>query len=128
MPLPGGLLIRPDHVPAPAKPEQADDDEQTDAEATRGSGGGTRSSGESRPAREDDGAAPTRFYAQFQLDRVRGAQQLSDILESVAAHLGTDVELDLELRAANTDGYSDHARRTVSENAQHLNAKAAEFE
>ena len=130
VPLPGGLLIHPDQVPEPARPEETADDEQTDsdADATRRSSAGTRASGEGRPTGGDDAVAPTRFYAQFQLDSVRGIQQLSDILESIAAHLGTDVELDLELRAANADGYSDHARRTVSENAQHLNAKAAEFE
>ncbi|WP_420624105.1 hypothetical protein [Candidatus Poriferisodalis sp.] len=72
--------------------------------------------------------APAQFYAHFQLDPVRGIKQLSDILNHVAAHLGQNLELALEIRAENADGYDDSTRRTVSENAQNLNAQAAEFE
>ena len=71
---------------------------------------------------------PAQFYAHFQLDPVRGIKQLGDILDHIAAHLGPNLELALEVRAENADGYNDATRRTVSENAQNLNAQAAEFE
>ncbi len=79
-------------------------------------------------AHENRPASPTQFYAHFQLDSVRGIKQLGDILDHIAAHLGPNLELALEVRAENADGYNDATCRTVSENAQNLNAQAAEFE
>ncbi len=126
----GGLLIHPDFAPEPARPAEPGEDEPTDP------GGVAPPSGRKTPGGGaedpdpggDDRPSPTQFYAQFHLDSLRGIQQLSDILEYIAAHLGSGVELELELRANNDDGYDDSTRRTVSENAQSLNAQAAEFE
>ena len=70
----------------------------------------------------------TRFYAQFDLDTVRGIKQLGEILENITARLGPNVELSLEVRATNEDGYDDDTRRIVSENAKSLEATATEFE
>ena len=122
----GGLIIHPDRVPIP---------EPTPPATGGGNGGGPP---EPEPPPEGDPPepqppadlklAPAQFYAHFQLDPVRGIKQLSDILDHVAAHLGQNLELALEIRAENADGYDDSTRRTVSENAQNLNAQAAEFE
>lgn len=46
----------------------------------------------------------------------------------ISAYLETLVGPMLELRANDAYGYDDGTRRTVSENAQSLNAQAAEFE
>ena len=127
VPSASGLLIHPDFAPEPARPgpdEPADPSDVAPPGGRKTPGGG----GEDQDPDGDDRPSPTQFYAQFHLDSVRGIQQLSDILEHIAAHLGSDVELELELRANNDDGYDDGTRRTVSENAQSLNARAAEFE
>ncbi len=122
---PGGLLIYPEFVPAPAPPEE----DESSAE------------GEDRDAGEPGGDVPTapvepgpatpsatQFYAQFNLDPVRGIKQLGQILEHVSARLGSDLELSLELRANKPDGYDDATQRIVSENATNLGATTSEFE
>ncbi len=70
----------------------------------------------------------TRFYAQFDLDSTRPIKQLGEILEHVTHHLGSDVELSLEINAKSPEGYDDNTRRVVSENSIQLGAKGAEFE
>ena len=128
-PTASGLLLHPDCVPAPSVPDGPGEDEPVDPGGGDIPGGREEPGGGVRPdPGGDDGPNLTQFYAQFTLDRVRGAQQLGDILEHIAAHLGPEVELELELRANSTDGYDDGTRRTVSENAQSLNAQSAEFE
>lgn len=72
-------------------------------------------------------ATATSFYAQFQLDSVRGVKQLAEILEHVAGRLGA-VDITLEIRAANSEGFDDATRRIVSENANNLGAASSEFE
>ena len=124
-----GLLLHPDVVPAPSMPADPGQDDPVDPGGGDLPGGREELGGGVRPdSGGDDGSNLTQFYAQFKLDRVRGAQQLGDILEHIAAHLGPEVELELELRANSADGYDDGTRRTVSENAQSLNAQSAEFE
>ena len=71
--------------------------------------------------------SPTRFYAQFELDSVRGVKQLADILEHVTARLGS-VRITVEVEADEPGGFDEAARRIVTENAHNLGAKAAEFD
>ena len=69
------------------------------------------------------------FYAQFHLDLVRCIKQLDAIVENVGNKLGdSDVELVLEIRAKNQQGFNDATQRTVSENARNLEAESSEFE
>ena len=68
------------------------------------------------------------FYAQFDLDPVRGIKQLGEILEHVIARLGAGVEISLEVRARDPEGYDEGTQRTVSENATNLGANGTEFE
>jgi hypothetical protein len=125
-----GRLIHPDFVPA-AK-DQESSDEKSDSgrgdaggggkgESGSGDGGGSESGGASGPARKQ-------FYAQFDLDPVRGIKQLGEILEHVTARLGPGVKLHLEVRASSDDGYDDATQRIVKENAANLGAHGAEFE
>ena len=129
---PGGLLIYPDFVPTPVPPE-----EEPGADGTgegvggeAGEPGGTGTGTESVPPDQPGPAttSATQFYAQFDLDPVRGIKQLGQILEHVSARLGPNIELSLELRADNADGYDDATQRIVSENATNLGATASEFE
>ena len=130
-PTPSGLLIRPDSLPPPPDP-----DPDPGATADKGAGGrtGTESesggsrSGASAGAAAGSTAAPTEFYAEFQLDPVRCIKQLGEIAEHVTARLGPDVEITLEVRARNDSGFDDATRRTVSENATNLGSRSSEFE
>lgn len=126
-----GLLIHPDHVPAP-KSDEAETDGSEKTGGT-GTGAGSSRSGTSGTATGTTtggtaGTGVTRFYAQFALDPVRGIKQLGEILDHVTARLGASVELVLEVRSEEPAGYDDATQRIVSENAKNLGAKAAEFE
>ena len=70
------------------------------------------------------GAMPsaTTFYAQFDLDPVRGIKQLGEILEHVAARLGRERQGPLEVRAE-TSGLRRRNPRIVTENASNLGAR-----
>ena len=124
---PGGLLIYPDFVPAPTPPEE---DEPSGGDEGEGDDGETRAGTGSFPQGEPGSATPsaTQFYAQFDLDPVRGIKQLGQILEHVSARLGPNTELSLEVRATSPAGYDDATQRIVAENATNLGATASEFE
>ena len=122
-PAPGGLLIHPDRVPEPAEQPQPPPDDPPG-----GTGLGPDSLG-GDPGPGHEPAQPTTFYAQFELDLVRCIKQLDEIVESVGSKLGaSEVELVLEIRAKNQQGFDESTRRTVSENARHLKAQSSEFE
>jgi len=122
---PGGLLIYPDFVPKPEPPE----DDEPSAEDEGGDAGEPGSTVPAAPEEPgSDTPSATQFYAQFDIDPVRGIKQLGQILEHVSARLGSDLELSLELRANKPDGYDDATQRIVSENATNLGATASEFE
>jgi predicted AAA+ superfamily ATPase len=124
-PAPSGFVLRPDVVPLEDDDiSQPDSDAEPDGEVAAGP------AGRPGPTPPIDGGGPkvTSFYALFDLDRLRGAAQVADVLEHIAAHLGDDITLTLELRAQKVTGYDDATRRTVKENATNLHAKAAEFD
>ncbi len=122
-PAPSGLLIHPDHVPEPQPQPPTDTDEPP--EGTDDPDGPTTAPGE-RP--EPEPSKPTEFYAQFNLDPVRGIKQLGEIGDHVTSKLGEAVELVLEIRATSDEGFDEATRRTVSENARSLGAESSEFE
>lgn len=109
-----GLLVHPDHVPAPKSAETDDGDAGSgDAAGTDGTPGEV---------------GHKQFYALFDLDGVRAIRQMGEIMEHVVQRLGPDVELSLEIRATSDDGFDDATRRVVSENASNLGSKSVEFE
>jgi hypothetical protein len=61
----------------------------------------------------------------YQRDFARLAQE---IVANLAAHLGTEVELTLEVRATNDAGFPDGITRTVSENSRTLKLDQYGFE
>lgn len=73
---------------------------------------------------------PTRFYGRKELDPVRAIRDFNDLINEVATHLGSDsatVKITVEVEAE-SDGFDDRVRRTVSENASQLGFDAHEFE
>jgi len=126
-----GLLIHPDFVPAPKGAAGTGDSEgggEDGGSEEAGGTGGSGSSGKSKAGEGSGSTGATRFYAQFDLDSVRGIKQLGEILEHVTARLGPNVELSLEIRATNEEGYDDATQRMVTEDASNLGANGPEFE
>ena len=122
-PAPSGLLIHPDKVPEPAGPPQPPPGEPP------GGAGDPPGPPGGDPESDPAPVLPTDFYAQFHLDLVRCIKQLDAIVENVGNKLGdSDVELVLEIRAKNQQGFNDATQRTVSENARNLEAESSEFE
>ena len=74
---------------------------------------------------------PTRFYARKELDPVRAIRDFGDIVNEVASHLGNadgaKMTITVEINAESA-GFDDRTRRTVSENATQLGFDAHEFE
>ena len=62
------------------------------------------------------------------IERLHLTANATEIAEHVTARLGPDVEITLEVRARNEDGFDDATRRTVSENATNLGSRSSEFE
>ena len=129
-PAPTGLLVEPDFYLASVSSgvggpgNGGADDGERGKPGSPGTGPGPAPPGVSEPVIP----SVTQFYAQFDIDPVRAIKQLGQILESVSARLGPNIELSLEIRANKADGYDDDAQRIVSENATNLGASASEFE
>ncbi len=123
-----GLVIHPDFVPAKKEEGSGDGEGDTGGGDAGGGGKGKSGAGGVSGGGGDGSPAKTQFYAQFDLDPVRGIKQLGEILEHVTARLGAGVELHLEVRAESADGFDDATQRIVSENATNLGAEGAEFE
>ena len=122
-PAPSGLLIHPDLIPEPVEPP-----DPPPGDPPRGTGDPPGPPGDD-PEPPPGPVLPTEFYAQFQLDLARCIKQLDAIVENVSDKLdASDVELVLEIRAKNQQGFNESTQRTVSENARNLKAQSSEFE
>ncbi len=117
-----GFLIRPDFLP------DSSDGDEADAPSVAGSGDGSGGDGAAVAAAAPGSSPVTGYYAHFGLDPVRWIKQVGAISEDLLKHLGPDLELSLEIRAGNDDGYDDNTRRIVEENARNLGAQASEFD
>jgi predicted AAA+ superfamily ATPase len=73
-----------------------------------------------------------RFFGVISLDPTRLNRDFGQVAQEVIQHLttlmGTDVEVTVEIRATNGDGFPDATVRTVSENARTLHFASHEFE
>jgi len=116
------LIVKPERAQlqleeeSTAEPEDADDGEQGDG---------------SQPPGSTEPAVPTRFYGRKQLDPVRAIRDFGDLINEVASQLGDaeggKVTITVEINAE-SDGFDDRTRRTVSENAAQLGFESHEFE
>lgn len=83
------------------------------------------------PARKPESAVPTRFYGRKQMDPVRAIRDFGDLINEVTSHLGnaegSEVTITVEINAE-SEGFDDRTRRTVSENATQLGFDSHEFE
>ena len=125
-PVRSGLLLRPDVVPPPS--------DHTDvtppvpgapSDPVIPGGPGSPTTPEVSPPSD---SRPSRFYASFDLDPVRGIKQLNKIMTEVTNHLGEGVKLTLEVEAEHPEGFDEKTCRVVSENSSNLGANGAEFE
>ena len=84
-----------------------------------------------QPPGSTETTVPTRFYGRKQLDPVRAIRDFGDLVNEVASQLGDaeggKVTITVEINAE-SDGFDDRTRRTVSENATQLGFESHEFE
>ncbi len=122
------LVVRPDRAAAQLAADAAVVARRdSDSAASEGSHGGTAV----EAVLVEDGRL-TRFYATVNLDPERYQRDFAriaqEIVVNLAAHLGTEVELTLEVRATNDAGFPDGLTRTVSENSRTLKLDQYGFE
>ena len=73
-----------------------------------------------------------RFYAVVRLDPERYqrdfAKLAAEVIANLAGFLGTDIEISVEIKATNPEGFPDYVSRTVTENARTLRLDSYGFE
>jgi hypothetical protein len=73
-----------------------------------------------------------RFYAVVRLDPERYQRDFSklaaEVIANLAGLLATNVEITVEVKATNADGFPEHVTRTVTENARTLKLDSYGFE
>ncbi len=126
------LVVRPDIALAQWS------EESSEAAAARGDAPDTTSTQDAGgPAAtgttsERRGEVRRRFYGVARLDPTRMSSQARDLAGDVVANLnaldGTVVEVTLEVRATNGDGFPESIRKLVSENADALGMREHQFE
>ncbi len=114
------LLVRPERAIAQRDTEQAVPAAEPD---------GDKAGGTTQP---DSPGLPRRFYGVVAADSARFGRDAGRVAQEVLAHLnglvGTQLDVTIEIRATNEDGFPDHVTRIVSENAAALRFKFQEFE
>jgi predicted AAA+ superfamily ATPase len=77
-------------------------------------------------------ATLSRFYAAAKLDPERYqrdfARLAAEVIANLAGFLGTDIEISVEIKATNPEGFPDHLTRIVTENATTLRLDSYGFE
>lgn len=120
------LLVDPKRADAQTPPETP---EQPGANATdTTTTSGTAASGRGGPSPEP-ATGPTVFHAATSLDPERYARDFGRIAQEIIARLGdATVELTVEIRAKNQDGFESDVIRTITENARTLHMDTYGFE
>jgi len=116
------LVIKPQRAQLQLEEETAVEPEDDDGGED---GDGPQPQGSTKPD------VLTRFYGRKQLDPVRAIRDFGDLVNEVASQLGDaeggKVTITVEINAE-SDGFDDRTRRTVSENATQLGFDSHEFE
>jgi predicted AAA+ superfamily ATPase len=124
------LVVRPDRALA----QLAADSTEPPPAGRQGAGTqpGREPSIDGRPPRPPADTGPKRFYAVARLDPERSQRDYgklaTEIIANLAGHFGTEVQITVEITAANPAGFTDHVIRTVTENAQTLKVETHGFE
>jgi hypothetical protein len=82
------------------------------------------------PGIKPESISKTRYYGRFELDSIRAARDLGELLTNVIDHLeknGGAIKLTLEVNAEN-GSFDDRVQRVVRENATQLRVNEQEFE
>lgn len=120
--VPSTLLVRPGLAMAQRQAER-------DARAPDQDGNGAQATEEVAPSGP---GLPRRFYGVVAADAGRLGRDAGRVAQEVLAHLnglvGTQVDVTIEIRAANEEGFPDDIARIVSENAAALRFQVQEFD
>jgi hypothetical protein len=124
------LVVRPDAAAAQLSEDAATDDADRDSDGTPSAG--TTLTFNDKEARAPLDEALRRFYAVAKLDPERYqrdfARLAAEVIANLAGYLGTEVEISVEVKATNPEGFPDHLTRTVTENARTLRLDSYGFE
>lgn len=119
------VLVRPERAIVQLDAESVEEDSEPVPANIEGTWEQPPVKGISRPT------LPTRFYGRKELDPVRAIRDFGDIINEVATHLANadqaKITITVEINAQSA-GFNDHIRRTVSENATQLGFDNHEFE
>jgi predicted AAA+ superfamily ATPase len=116
------LVVRPDHAAVQlGEPVKPDDGES----GTVGAGNVIGCDAGTTPGDGDDRMAqPQRFYGAVTLNPTRLSRDFGNVAQEVVAQLtsllGTQVEVTVEIKAHNPEGFPDTTVRNVTENAREL--------
>ncbi|MHB1534039.1 MAG: Swt1 family HEPN domain-containing protein [Acidimicrobiales bacterium] len=130
------LVVRPDVAAAQLRADSAQAAEMITSPGPLHPGSAPSAEGspvaEPAPAPEAKPAVLRRFYGVAHLDPERYqrdfAKLAAEIIANLAGHLGTDLDITVEIRATNDAGFPDSIVRTVSENAGTLKLSEQGFE
>ena len=127
------LLIHPEHVnrkpaPQPAHVENGGEGGEEGERVTLPTpGGGPEPEPEPEPETK-----PVRYYGRVAVDPQRVNREISLVVEEViqrlTSQMGTEVEIALEIKAKQPDGFDDQTVRTISENSRTLKFEDFGFE
>jgi len=133
------LVVRPDRAAAQVEADARAAATATGADSQMAATGGVQVGQDGQPgadptAGSSEGTAERlrRFYGVAHLDPERYQRDFSklaqEVIANLAAQLGTDLEITVEVRAINDAGFGEATVRTVSENANALKLDAHGFE
>ena len=131
-----GALVRVDGASVVVKPEMAL--AQLEAERTDAAVAGqtAEEGGEASEAQPGEvgvaNSEPRRFYGSIALDPVRmsrdAGQVADEVVKHLVGHMGSEVEVRVEITATSEDGFPDDVVRTVTENSRTLKFDQHGFE
>ncbi len=131
------VVVKPEIAARQLEADRRKAEAPTD-ETYGGGGGATGGVGEGGEEGTEDGgvvappAPPQRFYGSVSLDPMRLARDAGEIAQEVVQHLaalvGADVQVTLDIRASVPGGVPDDVVRTVTENSRTLKFGSFDFE
>lgn len=131
---PAALVVRPERAAAQlAQDQSAGPPPGAPGPSPAGAAGSSRTGVPTGAAGASPApAGPVRFHASVTLDPSRISRDFGrvaqEVIDHLSAHLGTRVEVTVDVAAVNAEGFPDHVVRVVTENARTLRFDDAGFE